>query len=213
MMTGAPRNASSTVVDLDDSAARDAAVAGHKAATLATLKAAGFRVPAGFVITADACGELTGHAELTGEMVSGAPLPAGLREQIVAALAHLGGGPVAVRSSATAEDLPDASFAGQYESFLDVDGLEAICDAVRRCVAAAHSDRVAAYRAVADAAEGSMAVLVQRMVPADAAGVAFSANPVTGDRDQTLVSAVRGLGERLVSGRATPDEWVVRGGT
>jgi hypothetical protein len=88
MMTGAPRNASSTVVDLDDPAARDAAVAGHKAATLATLKAAGFRVPAGFVITADACGELTGHAELTGEMVSGAPLPAGLREQIAAALAE-----------------------------------------------------------------------------------------------------------------------------
>jgi pyruvate,water dikinase len=212
-MTGAPRTASSTVVDLEDPAARDAAVAGHKAATLATLMAVGFRVPAGFVITADACGELTGHGQVTGEMVPGAPLPAGLREQVAAALAHLGGGPVAVRSSATAEDLPDASFAGQYESFLDVNGLEGICDAVRRCVAAAHSDRVAAYRAAADAAEGGMAVLVQRMVPADTAGVAFSANPVTGDRDQTLVSAVRGLGERLVSGRATPDEWVVRGGT
>lgn len=212
-MSGAPRTASSTVVDLDDRTARDAAVAGHKAATLATLKAAGFRVPAGFVITADACGDLTGHGPLTGEMVSGAPLPASLREQIAVALAHLGGGPVAVRSSATAEDLPDASFAGQYESFLDVDGVEAVCDAVRRCVAAAHSDRVAAYRAATDAVEGGMAVLVQRMVPADAAGVAFSANPVTGDRDETLVSAVRGLGERLVSGRATPDEWVVRDGT
>ena len=212
-MTSAPRTVRSTVVDLEDPRARDATVAGHKAATLATLKAVGFRVPAGFVIAADACGELTGQAERAGEMVSVAPLPAGLRKQIAAALAHLGGGPVAVRSSATAEDLPDASFAGQYESFLDVDGVEAVCDAVRRCVAASHSDRVAAYRAATDAADGGMAVLVQRMVPADAAGVAFSANPVTGDRDQTLVSAVRGLGERLVSGRATPDEWVVRGGT
>jgi hypothetical protein len=212
-MTGAPQTASSTVIDLEDPAARDATVAGRKAATLAALKAAGFRVPAGFVITADACGELTGQAGLSGGMVSAAPLPAGLREEIAAALAHLGSGPVAVRSSATAEDLPDASFAGQYESFLDVDGLDAICDVVRRCVAAAHSDRVAVYRAATDAAEGGMAVLVQRMVPADAAGVAVSANPVTGDRDQTLVSAVRGLGERLVSGRATPDEWVVRGGT
>ena len=212
-MTGAPRTASSMVLDLEDPAARDAAVVGHKAATLAVLKAAGFRVPAGFVIAADACGRLTSREELIGEVVPGEPLPPGLRKHIAAALARLGGGPVAVRSSATAEDLPDASFAGQYESFLDVDGLEAICDAVRRCVVAAHSDRVVAYRAAAGAAEGGMAVLVQRMVPADAAGVAFSAHPVTGDRDQTLVSAVRGLGERLVSGRATPDEWVVRGGT
>ncbi|WP_153393565.1 PEP/pyruvate-binding domain-containing protein [Ornithinicoccus halotolerans] len=212
-MTGAPRTPSSPVVDLEDLAARDATVAGHKAATLATLQAAGFRVPAGFVITTDACGELADRAGLTGEMVPEPPLPSSLREQIAAALSRLGGGPVAVRSSATAEDLPEASFAGQYESFLDVEGFEAICDAVRRCVAAAHSDRVVAYRSAADAVEGGMAVLVQRMVPADAAGVAFTANPVTGDRDQTLVSAVRGLGERLVSGRATPDQWVVRGGT
>ncbi|UOY01015.1 PEP/pyruvate-binding domain-containing protein [Blastococcus sp. PRF04-17] len=212
-MTGAPRTADPTVVDLMDPAARDATVVGHKAATLAMLTAVGFPVPAFFVITADSWGELTGTAEPAADELAGAPLPPGLREQIAAALARLGGGPVAVRSSATAEDLPDASFAGQYASFLDVEGLDAVCDAVRRCVAAARSDRVTTYRAAAGAAEGGMAVLVQRMVRAEAAGVAFTANPVTGDRDQTLVSAVRGLGERLVSGGTTPDEWVVRGGT
>ncbi len=115
---------------------------------------------------------------------------------------------MAVRSSGVAEDLGGASYAGQYETVLGVDDGDALCAAVRTCLASAETERVRAYGG--DSAP--MAVLVQRQVPADAAGVAFSANPVTGDRHETLVSAVRGLGDRLVSGAATPDEWVVRDG-
>ena len=109
-------------------------------------------------------------------------------------------------SSGVAEDLAGASFAGQYETVLDVRGSEALADAVRRCWASAFRERVAAYagRAGASRPRGvrSMAVLVQRLVPADAAGVAFTANPVTGDRSDTVVNAVRGLGERLASGQS-----------
>jgi pyruvate,water dikinase len=132
------------------------------------------------------------------------------------------GGPgqrFAVRSSAAAEDLAGASFAGQYETVLDV-GLDELPDAVRRVVDSAASARVSAYRqahpqaapANSSGAGGGMAVLVQVMVPADAAGVAFTANPLTGDRDEVVISAVPGLGERLVAGLATGDQWIVRHG-
>jgi len=132
------------------------------------------------------------------------------------------GGPdqrFAVRSSASAEDLAGASFAGQYETVLDV-GLDELAEAVRRVVDSAASGRVAAYRqahpqaAPADppGSGGGMAVLVQVMVPADAAGVAFTANPLTGARDEIVISAVPGLGEPLVAGQATGDQWVVRDG-
>ena len=125
----------------------------------------------------------------------------------------------AVRSSATAEDLAGASFAGQYETVLDV-RLEELPQAVQQVVDSAASARVAAYRqahpqpapANRSGSGGGMAVLVQVMVPADAAGVAFTANPLTGDRDEVVISAVRGLGERLVGGQATGDQWIVRDG-
>lgn len=126
-------------------------------------------------------------------------------------LAALGDVPVAVRSSGVAEDLADASFAGQYETVLGVRGPHEVLDAVRRCVRSADAERVRVYgERRAYGASAPMAVLVQRLVQADAAGVAFSANPVTGD-EEVVVSAVRGLGERLVSGETTPDEWIVRG--
>ncbi|HEY3034966.1 MAG TPA: PEP/pyruvate-binding domain-containing protein, partial [Streptosporangiaceae bacterium] len=119
-------------------------------------------------------------------------------------------------SSGSAEDLPGASFAGQYESVLGVDGVDAVAEAVVRCATSARSERVAAYAAgrMGDAGPAGprMAVLIQAMVQAEAAGVAFTADPVTGDRDEVLVSAVRGLGERLVGGETTPDEWRVRDG-
>jgi pyruvate,water dikinase len=118
-----------------------------------------------------------------------------------------------VRSSGTAEDLADASFAGQYVTVLGVPGPDAVLDAVRQRWASAFGDRVRMYRTSrGEHGVPAMAVLVQRMVAADAAGVAFTANPVTGDRSETIVSAVRGLGERLVSGETSPDEWIVAGG-
>src|SRR6266700_1672961 len=139
------------------------------------------------------------------------------------AVAELGGAKgqrFAVRSSGTAEDLAGASFAGQYETVLDV-GLDELPEAVRQVLDSAASARVAAYRqahreadaaAAPDPSESKMAVLVQVMVAADVAGVAFTANPVTGARGEVVITAVRGLGERLVAGEATGDQWVVRDG-
>lgn len=184
---------SDVILDLDDPRAADPEVAGRKAATLARLRADGFAVPDGFVVPAHACGDLG---------------QAGVTSAVQDALAAMGDTAVAVRSSAVAEDLDDASYAGIYETVLGVEGPDAVIEAVRRCVASSAADRVAAY---ASGPAGPMAVLVQRMVDADAAGVAFSADPVTGERDVAVVSAVRGLGDRLVDGAAVPDEWTVRG--
>jgi pyruvate,water dikinase len=179
----------SVVVSLDAVTVADAARVGGKAANLGELKKAGFNVPDGFVVI-------------------GEP-----PENLAETLRALGSGPLAVRSSAVAEDLADASFAGQYETFLNVQGLEPLRKAIGDCRKSASSARVASYRANrAETAPVEIAVLVQRMVPAQAAGVAFTANPVTGDRSEVLISAVRGLGERLVSGEAQADEWIVREG-
>ncbi|HYY80367.1 MAG TPA: PEP/pyruvate-binding domain-containing protein, partial [Actinomycetes bacterium] len=184
---------------LDPRLARE--VMGTKAASLARLLGAGFPVPPGVVVTAAAATDWDQA-----------------RERLRAHAAELGGGQgrrFAVRSSAGAEDLAGASFAGQYETVLDA-GLDELPDAVRRVFGSAESARVAAYRQAHPGAGGpsgsgaGMAVLVQVMVAADAAGVAFTANPLTGDRDEVVISAVRGLGERLVAGQATGDQWVVR---
>jgi pyruvate,water dikinase len=126
---------------------------------------------------------------------------------------RLGDGAVAVRSSAVAEDLADASFAGQYETVLGVRGADALLDAIHQVRASAQGSRVQHYRATrADSGSQDIAVLVQRMLTPDAAGVAFTANPVTGRRDEVVITAARGLGERVVSGEAVGDEWVVRDG-
>jgi pyruvate,water dikinase len=189
---------------------------GGKAAVLGELLSAGFQVPAGFVITAaalqDAAPPRGDTPDGNAEVIAATPLPHRLVAELRQALTELGDGPVAVRSSATDEDSAQASFAGQYESVLNVEGLDALTDAVRRCWASGLSARMAVYRADRPAT-GAIGVLVQRMVAADVAGVAFSANPVTGDTGQTLVSAVPGLGDRLTAGQVTPDEWVVRGDT
>ncbi len=176
-----------TLVDLVEARRAGPAVVGGKAAVLSDLMNAGFRVPPGVVVTA-------ADAELAG-------VPA-----------RLGGDRFAVRSSGVAEDLPDASYAGLYETFLDVPagGLGA---AVRACFAAAGTERVTTYHRRRGTAERGMAVLVQAMVAPGAAGVAFTAHPVTGDRDRTVVTAVPGQGEPLVSGRSSGEEWTVTAGT
>ncbi|HET8787501.1 MAG TPA: PEP/pyruvate-binding domain-containing protein, partial [Actinomycetes bacterium] len=187
-------------VHLDPIPAR--ALLGTKAASLARLAGAGFPVPAGVVVTAAAAADWDQAWT-----------------RLRSAVAGFGGRDrrFAVRSSATAEDLAGASFAGQYETVLDV-GLDELPDAVRQVVDSAASARVAAYRqahpqavpADSSGSTGGMAVLVQVMVPAEAAGVVFTANPLTGDRDEVVISAVPGLGERLVAGQATGDQWIVR---
>jgi phosphohistidine swiveling domain-containing protein len=186
------------VVPLDQAASMGLSAdrIGSKAANLAQLAAAGFPIPPGFVIPTDA---FTDWPQL--------------RKALPAAVSNLGDGPLAVRSSAAAEDLAGASYAGLYESFLDVDR-DQLADAVRRCWASATSHRVTTYQQHHQQPQErpAMAVLVQRMVHPDAAGVAFTANPVTGARDEVVVTAVRGLGERLVGGEASGDQWVIRHG-
>jgi rifampicin phosphotransferase len=188
------------VVGLDEADAGDPQLTGRKAATLARLRAAGLPVPEGFVLTVAAVERIP---------QAGGPIPVDIREALSAALQEYTGGELAVRSSGVAEDLPGASFAGQYETVLGVRGLDALMAAVGVCRRSASSERVAAYRSESGTGEAGMAVLVQDLVPADASGVAFTANPVTGD-PETLVNAVIGIGERLVDGEATPDQWVIR---
>ncbi|MEO8571965.1 MAG: PEP/pyruvate-binding domain-containing protein, partial [Chloroflexota bacterium] len=170
----------------------DAAEVGGKAASLGELLAAGVRVPEGVVLTA-------GAAEMTAD---------DRRSLLRAAAGDLGIGPFAVRSSGIAEDGAANSYAGIYESALDVsaDELPAATD---RILASAGVARAAEYKPGGD---GRMAVIIQRMVSPAAAGVVLTADPINGDRQSCVVTAVRGLGERLVSGSAFGDEWVVREG-
>lgn len=185
----------------------DAGRVGRKAAVLGELAAAGFPVPPGFVVCADALRAALDQAGLgadaTPAQVAAIDLPAPL-------LALAPGGPVAVRSSGTAEDTDDRSYAGQYESYLDV-APHAVPAAIRACWASAFTTRIKEYGDTEEAP--GMAVLVQQMVRAETAGIAFSANPVTGDRGEVRIEAVRGLGDRLAHGTQTPEEWSVRGGS
>jgi phosphohistidine swiveling domain-containing protein len=178
----------------------DATVAGTKAATLGRLGAAGFPVPDGFVLSALSVPDLDRHE---------------VRDAVAAGLDALGQGLVAVRSSAAAEDLEGASFAGQCRSVLGVEGLEDVFAAIADVLASGKSEQAERYRKrrEIEAAGDGMAVLVQRMIPADISGVAFTADPVTGDRGVVVVSAARGLGDRLVSGETGDDEWVISDGT
>jgi pyruvate,water dikinase len=203
------------VIPLDEVESADASRVGRKAATLGALKRAGFPVPDGLVVTTEALARTLAAAGLDAaagpDQVAAVPLPGEVAAAVAVAAQRMGGGPLAVRSSGVDEDLPGASYAGQYESVLGVPAGD-LASAVRRCWASAFTHHVAAYRRSRGVgSDVGMAVLVQPMVAAEAAGVAFSADPVTGDRDTAVVSAVRGLGDRLVAGSASPDEWVVRG--
>ncbi|QGN48803.1 pyruvate, water dikinase [Micromonospora sp. WMMC415] len=183
------------VVPLSDITADMADLVGGKAAGLGELIHHGERVPPGFCITTDA---------LTGD------LPAA---EITDAYRHLGGGPVAVRSSATAEDLPDASFAGQQDTLLDVTGDAGLLAAVDACRASLHGPRATAYRDAhhIDHDTVRMAVVVQRMVAPTVSGVLFTANPLTGNRTQMLVDAAPGLGTAVVDGATTVDHYLLDG--
>jgi pyruvate,water dikinase len=204
-------------VPLSDVTRADAARVGHKAANLGELRRADFPVPDGLILTTDAFDSLLAafpeHADLTAESISQRQLPEDVRSALGDVVQRFGGGPLAVRSSGVAEDLPGMSYAGQYETVLHVRGEDALEAAVKVCWGSALSSRVAGYRGQAVQRAPGMAVLIQPMVPAESAGVAFSANPVTGTRDEVVINAVRGLGERLVSGAATPDQWLVSGDT
>ncbi len=218
------RESDELVVPLGAVDGSDGAIAGGKAANLGELVRAGFPVPDGFVVTTHAYARVVGarghcpEESVPGDDGSGirarieaVALPSDLRAMITSAYAALGGGAVAVRSSATAEDLPGAAFAGQQDTYLGVLGEDAVVDAVRRCWASLWTDRAIAYRRRLgiDPAQVRLAVVVQRMVDAEAAGVVFTADPVTGDRERIVVEASSGLGEAVVSGAVTPDRYVL----
>ncbi len=174
--------------------------------TLKTLETVDAAIPATFEAASQAIGRLFARASVPEEIgrairssyeTLGARAPSSFPQ----------GTPVAVRSSATAEDLPEASFAGQQETYLNVHGEEMLLDAVKRCWASLWTARAIAYRARQGIAADTvaLAVVVQKLVLADAAGVMFTANPLTGRRDEIVISAAWGLGEALVSGAVTPD--------
>lgn len=217
------------VLPLADSNA-DIANVGGKGATLARLARAGLYVPNGFHVTTAAYRQFIAENELTPHLATAlaqattfaacaqtihalfmrAPMSRTLTMAIDDAYGALGGA-VAVRSSATAEDLPHLSFAGQQESFLNVRGAEAVRNAIKRCWASLWNARALSYRAHhrIEPHTVAMAVLVQTMVPAEVAGVLFTAHPVTGAHDCIVINATWGLGDALVSGHITPDTFVV----
>lgn len=202
----------SLCVPLHDLRRTDLPLAGGKGANLGELVAAGFAVPPGFVVTTDAYrAAVAPLAVVDAAAVAAVPVPPDVEAAVRAAYQELGAGPVAVRSSATAEDLPGAAFAGQQDTFLGIVGEDELLDAVRRCWASLWTERAVAYRERLriPAESVAIAVVVQRMVPADYAGVLFTADPVTGARDRVLIDASPGLGEAVVSGLVTPDHIVV----
>jgi pyruvate,water dikinase len=221
---------------LEDLGKNDVALAGGKAAHLGELLHAGLPVPPGFVVTTaayqqfitanglqpeierlanevhpdDAPG-LDAAAQAIAARFAAGTIPQAIADAVREAYTRMGMPSVAVRSSATAEDLPAASFAGQMETYLNVRGHEDLLAAIRRCWASLWTPRAISYRTrqgIPHAAV-SLAVVVQELIDADAAGVLFTANPVTGHRHQMVCDAVWGLGEALVGGRATPDHWRV----
>src|SRR2546427_10076949 len=197
------------VRSLDELTAADLPEAGGKGANLGELRRAQFPVPDGFVITtaayalaAEAAG-VTGDSPATARVrLAASPVPAGIADAVREAYRAFGGPAVAVRSSATAEDLPDASFAGQQDTILGVAGEDAVLDAVRKCWASLWNDRAVAYRQTHDVpARGlRLAVVVQRMIDADSAGVLFTADPITGRRRRAAIEAAQGPGEPPASG-------------
>ena len=203
------------LADIDRSAV---GLAGGKGANLGDLAQAGFPVPSGFVLTttayalaAEAAGVDPARAAEAAERLRTSPVPVAIAIAARKAYAALGSGRVAVRSSATAEDLPAASFAGQQDTYLDVSGDEGLLDAIRRCWASLWNERAVAYRDTnrVDDTKVRLAVVVQEMVDASAAGVLFTADPVTGRRRIAAIDAVAGLGEKLVSGAVDPEHYAI----
>lgn len=214
---------------------------GGKGASLVTMTSAGMPVPPGFVVTTAQFNAFMDKAGITAKIhkllagldpentrqvdqVSAAiredicsrPVPEELRSMTIAAYEALMGRfdapvPVAVRSSATAEDLPDASFAGQQDTYLWLDGVKAVTDHIRQCWASLYTSRAIIYRLKNSIPnEGlSMAVVVQKMVNSKVSGVAITMDPTNGDRSKITIDSSYGVGEMVVSGQVTPDNIVL----
>jgi pyruvate,water dikinase len=225
----------STIAFFEDLSVADVERAGGKGANLGELTRAGLPVPPGFVVTADAylaamqgadvrqeLLDLAGSADIDDpaalaavserlhDLVHKVGVPDALREEILGAYERIGGGRVAVRSSATSEDTADASFAGMNQTFTNVDGGDDLLRRVVDCWASLYGARVVAYRkarGIVD--EPAIAVVVQKMVASDRSGVMFTVDPTTMDSGRLVIEAALGLGEVVVGGEVEPDTYVV----
>ncbi|MCM1263469.1 MAG: phosphoenolpyruvate synthase, partial [Butyrivibrio sp.] len=213
----------------------DVMTAGGKGANLGEMTRAGLPVPAGFVVTADAYRsflrenhideeidallddagsdeqKLFAAAQKIRSLITAGSMPVSLREAVSQNYLNLGEHKrVAVRSSATAEDLPDASFAGQQETYLNVVGIDALCENIICCYASLWGNRAVSYRQTQgyDQKSVALAVVVQEMVESEKAGVLFTVNPVNNNRDEMQLNASYGLGEAVVSGKVTADTFI-----
>lgn len=225
------------ILSLNDASAT-LELTGGKGASLARLAAAGLSVPPGFHVTTAAYSRFVNENGLQEKILAAVTsvsadqpvtfdeasrqikilfensvMPVEVDRVIRQAYARLGGGKtsVAVRSSATAEDLPGMSFAGQQDTYLNMRGEEMVLAAVQRCWASLWTARAIDYRTRYNIApeDVSLAVVIQELVPADAAGILFTTNPLSGARDQIVINATWGLGEAIVSGKVNPDTMVV----
>ena len=224
------------IASIADVCKDDVALVGGKGANLGELTRAGIPVPPGFVVTVHAYSRLLDVTELREQsewllkdldvndrsslklaaaevrrLITAAEMPKDVASQIGTAYRQMDMGLVAVRSSATAEDLAEASFAGQQETYLNVEGEAQVVRAVQNCWASLFEDRAIFYRSSKGFGqlEVGIAVVVQRMVQSDRSGVMFTVDPVTNDDSRIVIEAVYGLGEGLVSGLVTPDMYVV----
>lgn len=199
----------------------DVPIVGGKGANLGEMFNAGLSVPDGFCITGEAFDEYMKrngfdqqtlvYSEALLCAISSGQFWNELEQEVAACYASLGQNMrVAVRSSATAEDLPEASFAGQQETYLNVVGEESLKSAIKKCFASLYSERAVAYRKQTnfDTINVSLAVVIQRMVESEASGVLFTADPVNQNTDQMMLNASWGLGEAVVSGKVTPDVYM-----
>jgi phosphoenolpyruvate synthase/pyruvate phosphate dikinase len=218
------------------SSASTLALAGGKGMNLSILARAGFPAPPGFIVTTDAYRAFVAENKIQDRILSHiktlAPddpvaldsasseiatlfeqghIPDEIASTIVSAYRDLAAPPVAVRSSATAEDLPGLSFAGQQETYLNILGGDAVLDAVKKCWASLWTARAIGYRARnrIPPDEVTLAVVVQQMIASESSGVLFTANPLTGRRAEMVIDASFGLGEAIVSGQVEPDHYVV----
>jgi len=215
---------------------KDIPLVGGKGANLGEMTKANIPVPSGFIVTAAAYFDFLQEAKLTNrirsllepldpddskklqqvateikQVIMDATMPSDIAREIKEAYSKMGGGSVAVRSSATAEDLPEASFAGQQRTFLNVQGEEEVLAAVQGCWASLFEPRAIFYRQQQgfDHFNVGLAVPVQKMVESEASGVMFTIEPVTSDNSKVVIEAVFGLGEAIVGGEVTPDLYII----
>jgi pyruvate,water dikinase len=224
------------IVWFNEATKNDIPTVGGKGANLGEMTSANIPVPPGFIVTADAYYDFLKRVNITDkinallkpldpdngkqlqkisgdikQLILNATMPPDLSRKVKEAYAQLGKGLVAVRSSSTAEDLPEASFAGQQSTFLNVQGEDDVVTAVQKCWASLFEPRAIYYRKQQgfDGLKLGIAVPVQRMIASQSSGVMFTIEPLTSDASKIVIEAIYGLGEGLVSGEITPDLYII----